>query len=228
MRSRLVEEKKLDVSHILSHARIYVKPSKRGKSKSAVVTGGGEGDLDSDDSILGDTPKPIRTHHGSPSLSVQPIQKLSLHAPAPHGYQASRSSLPPSRMSSVSRSCLSSVAPGSPGLSVAPGSRGSSVFSTRTSYRASPPFPTQVSRTSPAIPALDASGSGSGIPSRASSIMPIHSSSNMTSRTSSAVPSRSHAPPPISRPGPSTGSSSTAYPSLPLLHLNIHKLCMRL
>ncbi|EKM74192.1 hypothetical protein AGABI1DRAFT_95807, partial [Agaricus bisporus var. burnettii JB137-S8] len=152
MRSRLAEEKKLDVSHILSHARIYVKPSKRGKSKSAVVTGGGEGDLDSDDSILGDTPKPIRTHHGSPSLSVQPIQKLSLHAPAPHGYQASRSSLPPSRMSSVSRSRLSSVAPGSRGLSVAPGSRGlsvapgsrgSSVFSTRTSYRASPPFPTQ-------------------------------------------------------------------------------------
>ncbi|EKM73772.1 hypothetical protein AGABI1DRAFT_134119 [Agaricus bisporus var. burnettii JB137-S8] len=121
-------------------------------------------------------------------------------------------------MSSVSRSRLSSVAPGSRGLSVAPGSRGlsvapgsrgSSVFSTRTSYRASPPFPTQVSRTSPAIPALDVSGSGSGIPSRASSIMPIHSSSNMTSRTSSAVPSRSHAPPPISRPGPSTGSSST-------------------
>lgn len=86
-RVKLTGEKKLDVLHILHCAKVYVKPKKSGRSKPTAVTVVGEDEPDSEDSILGDTPKPIRTSHSSPPAlsSVQPIQRLPMHAPVPHG-----------------------------------------------------------------------------------------------------------------------------------------------
>lgn len=88
-RVKLTEEKKLDVSCILSCANIYVKPKKKGQNKLATTNTGDEDELDSDDSILGDTPKPICIHNSSMPLSSTPsacpIQVLSTPALLAHG-----------------------------------------------------------------------------------------------------------------------------------------------